>query len=1423
MQDETIIKFLDGNVSDQEFSRCETQFENISTDSINTVADAIAQSTGDPLMTALRTIAQFAPPESEESKRLTDRIERLVSEQVLGKNDLERILEPAMAPDELGRIAKYRITEFIAAGGMGLVFKAEDTELSRLVCIKVMHPSLAMKTDARIRFQRESKAAARLRSVRIVTVFDIGVQRDLPYIVMQLLDGETLRAKLSRVGNLSSEQAIHYLKQIAEGLRYAHAFGIVHRDIKPDNIWITPEDDIKILDFGLARELDDTTSLTTSGGLLGTPSYMSPEQIQGLTVDARSDLFSVGIVLYEMLTGKLPFHKNNLFSTMISIANDSVRMPSDASDLQIPSDLQSLLSDLLQKETEQRPQSADALIARLQRDESSSIHEITSISKPVLSPKLSQGNWGGYRVVAGVLLGAAATWLIMFLVDQNNKGTLVVRTNDPSVEIGIAKEKVSVKDPLTGRQYEIRIGETPLHRGLYQLEMTSANGDLRFSSSTIAIRRGERTIVDVELQPSDAVATESPSSRTTTIDSPKTIADPSYGRVEREQFSLLLPILRSIPTNELMVATYDASVSIAMPAPMKKLEGIDRWTITHAVPSVGVENCDRTLIARVSGQNLCVFDRKDEAKYVLPTTGPIVSVKFDTKHPNLIAHGVYHPQATEKSWIYVWRLDADKANLIYRFPVSDFSFAWDSGYRLAYRRKEQLAFMRLDLGKSFDVSGPGKEYLVGLSPSGRFIASQSSDSGQTATNVWDLHRGDFAFSVLNGTETTWASDLNRVTVRVQDAGEFEIWNLETKTKEQTIRLQPEASLRNFSADRILASAMEASFKRIAWITSKGELVIRNIETNRQTAIRLTENGNAERVSVANRAALESGSIRWETDGSLLVSASGMGQFRWMQTESEVHGILTPVEDTKSWDDASKPALQFASVYGSKADLPTLEWIDSKAKSGNSSKPAGNYPMLTNRPADTWLTRLELKRIGSSESTPPIAITSLASGGPTTRSSVESIVISISPDGGYCIEARLPSLPRPQGEKEWYLTSIAVPSKSMSLGIFSKSMNSGMPPIQESRKITWHPSCKYFMTLEPKSTRSNDPSDFRLFDTEQFQWQRLPYTELPKGDMLQILAYEDQFLLVTKSNGKASIQLWSFDPKTLQAKELPAANTFVDRYQAGSIFATKKALFLRYGVLVNAPSNAESIPHGRHLRIPNEPNGSEAVMGITVPAPNSLFFSSDGQFILQDSPIVTGVSRSGQGTSYSAQAGPKFITRWSDDAKDLEQDVALPASTFAKKLYVLESNYATNLQWHHDSNVAFWNYSGLLNFYDAEADKLLVQTISPADLTNPSSVLSTDYGWLVCGGTQLYFFDRSGRFFGRLVFDSDPIKNAPTNPRWILADGSTSSRCSQRGLYLSMLKGTDFHTIPLDEFEQKVTNDSLPTFDEVPFLKVSPVH
>ena len=481
MNDDMLGRFLNGDANEEEFKLCETLLEDA-----NTVVDEHQFASCDPLVASLRARQTPQRDEYANTGELVQRIEGFVMRQSIGREDLERLLDEPQHPDELGRIGKYGVIEFIAAGGMGLVFKAEDTELNRLVCIKIMHPALALKPDAKLRFERESRAAARLRSERIVTLLDIGIQRDLPYIVMQLLDGESLRSKLSREGKLPAELAVHYVIQIAEGLRHAHAMGILHRDIKPDNIWVTPEGDIKLLDFGLARPLDEAGNLTTTGGLIGTPQYMSPEQIQGQTLDARSDLFSVGVVLFEMLTGSLPFQKNNLFSTMIAITNDSVSLPPSELASEIVPHVESILHSLLKKNADERIQSARELIEQLSDLESL---RSASLSPAVPQTKLNaagarRSNSGRMPCVLAGLVGGLCTMLLGILVVQTtNKGTLVVRTDDPQVEVRVAQEKVSVHDPLSGRSFELQIGQTTLPGGVYQLEMNDATSGLTFSRS----------------------------------------------------------------------------------------------------------------------------------------------------------------------------------------------------------------------------------------------------------------------------------------------------------------------------------------------------------------------------------------------------------------------------------------------------------------------------------------------------------------------------------------------------------------------------------------------------------------------------------------------------------------------------------------------------------------------------------------------------------------------------------------------------------------------------------------------------------------------------------------------------------------------------------------------------------------------------
>jgi len=218
-------------------------------------------------------------------------------------------LEPPRQPDELGWLGPYRILKVLGQGGMGIVFQAEDTQLERLVALKVMNPEGEPRDPAaRKRFLREARMTAALHTDHIVTIHQVGDVNGLPYLAMELLQGQNLADWMQRGERASAAQILDIALQVARGLDVAHKAGLVHRDIKPSNIWLeAPIGRVKILDFGLARLAQDVTNLTQIGMVMGTPAYMAPEQAQGSKVDARCDLFSLGCVLYELATGTPPF------------------------------------------------------------------------------------------------------------------------------------------------------------------------------------------------------------------------------------------------------------------------------------------------------------------------------------------------------------------------------------------------------------------------------------------------------------------------------------------------------------------------------------------------------------------------------------------------------------------------------------------------------------------------------------------------------------------------------------------------------------------------------------------------------------------------------------------------------------------------------------------------------------------------------------------------------------------------------------------------------------------------------------------------------------------------------------------------------------------------------------------------------------
>jgi len=271
------------------------------------------------------------------------------------------------------RLGRYEVIAPLGAGGMGEVYRARDTQLGREVALKVLHEEVARDPDRLRRFEREARAVAALNHPHILTVHDVGAHEGTPYVVSELLEGENLREVLAR-RSPTQRQILGWAVQIARGLAAAHQKSIVHRDLKPENVFLTTDGRVKILDFGLAKlapgaSLDSegptSSSPTQAGVLMGTVPYMSPEQVQARAVDGRSDIFSFGVVLYEMLARRHPFRRESLAGTLSAILHDD---PPDLAsvDRTLPPALDGIVRRCLAKLREERFQGAHDLALALE-------------------------------------------------------------------------------------------------------------------------------------------------------------------------------------------------------------------------------------------------------------------------------------------------------------------------------------------------------------------------------------------------------------------------------------------------------------------------------------------------------------------------------------------------------------------------------------------------------------------------------------------------------------------------------------------------------------------------------------------------------------------------------------------------------------------------------------------------------------------------------------------------------------------------------------------------------------------------------------------------------------------------------------------------------------------------------------------------
>ncbi len=377
----------------------------------------------------LRTAAQEDLLCSQVQTAVTIELTSMLSEQV--SMDFETIdlnfLDTPSHPELLGRLGRYDVERVVGSGGMGIVLKAHDTELNRVVAIKVLSPHLANSSSARRRFSREARAAAAVLHPNVLPIFNVESEGRLPYFVMQFVAGPSLQARVDRDGPLEISTALRIARQTAAALTAAHTQGLVHRDVKPANILLEEGvDRVQLSDFGLARTVDDA-SLTRTGIVAGTPHYMSPEQANGESIDARSDLFSLGCTLYFMLAGRPPFRAESTMAVLNRICHHPHR-PLSSVNSAVPRELSQLVDRLLSKRAAKRFESAEAVESALERLLAAIQEGRLSIeSRPLRN---TRGVWSiaaaAVLVTLAVLISVPKDWLPWF---QTNRGLIAPQLN----------------------------------------------------------------------------------------------------------------------------------------------------------------------------------------------------------------------------------------------------------------------------------------------------------------------------------------------------------------------------------------------------------------------------------------------------------------------------------------------------------------------------------------------------------------------------------------------------------------------------------------------------------------------------------------------------------------------------------------------------------------------------------------------------------------------------------------------------------------------------------------------------------------------------------------------------------------------------------------------------------------------------------
>jgi WD40 repeat protein len=648
-------------------------------------------------------------------------------------DDALAFLQPPEQPGHLGRLGHYEVLEVVGRGGMGVVLKAFDSRLHRIVAIKVMAPALASSASARKRFTREARAAAAVRNEHIIDIHAVSEENSLPYLVMELIAGRSLQERIDQTGPMQLKEVLRIGLQTARGLAAAHAQGVIHRDIKPANILLeNGVERVKITDFGLARAVDDA-SLTQSGVVTGTPQYMAPEQARGEAVDHRADLFSLGSVLYAMCAGRPPFRAGTTMG-VIRLVSDVEPRPIRGVNPDVSERLADIIARLHAKDPARRFQTAAEVAEALEQHLAEMQHpESGRLAPRVGTPSRSEGTtkkpsrrWAIVAAaVALLLLGGLgmteATGVtqvvptVISIVLGDGEGTVVVEIDDPEIQVTIEGESGEVTLRGAGIQ------EVRLRPGKYRVE-PGGKGHPVSTVKAFTLMRGSKCLVQVYYQ---------------------TAAPPVVPRPKTERRSPASVTITPEPLPETPAgAPLNTLALVGRPA---SLPGVRSWTIetTHhraAVENVAYSPDGRWLATACLGGAVRIWEAK---------TQRLVRILVVAK-------------TTMPEWLR--------------------GLAWspDSRYLATSQQNADVELWEVETGRRLrTLLSPGPIRTVAWSPDGRSLAGAGWFPHAV---IWDVTSGALRWQLKGHTDSiqglAWSPDSKKLATGSDD-NTAKLWDAET--------------------------------------------------------------------------------------------------------------------------------------------------------------------------------------------------------------------------------------------------------------------------------------------------------------------------------------------------------------------------------------------------------------------------------------------------------------------------------------------------------------------------------------------------------------------------------------------------------------------------------------------------------------------